>query len=1731
MAPELPDSVQGHDAMSEADRDAQLDEHAEGIELDPHRKLPVDDKSLDEVLAELKVSPRRANQLVNAVGLPRNVQGFNSFGGALAASGAVTQYGSVLPGEPVTFTFQVQHSGPAGTVEDVAVSANTRNCLLQQQVYSLGTVSAPSINDGVPGVPVTFTVALPGTGCTGTWNNPLRSNSSVFVNAAVVGGQTGSSTWNLWVNGDIPDGLIGGLCAPTSAGRGGLQNSGGNSVNTATGAFTPSFTDVELAAPGETCSATRTYSSRDTDAGSMGVGWSVPWEARLQIASGGASVVLHAEDGSAQPFTRRSNGTYASPITSRSTLMAVTGGYQLRTPDGTVLAFDTAGTLTSTVAATGQGLSLQHSSGKVSTITDAAGHTFDLTYTGGLLTQIDISDGREITYGYTSGRLTSVTGVDGTTSTYGYDTNGRLSVITDATGADTVTNVYDAQGRVSTQTDALDRETTFEHEQYSTDVTDPEGGIWTDVYAGKALVGRFDPLGNLTQSRYDVFWNPSQVRDPSGGTTSFTYDTAHRVTTETGPAPSSLTQSWVYDTNGDATSHTGPHGAVTGYTYNAARLPLTVTTDDGAVTTNTYDTRGLLETATTPEGHTTEYDYDTAGNLVTETSPTGAVTTYGYDTSGRMTSRVDPRGNEPGADPADFTTTYTYDDADRLLTQTTPDGAVTQYAYDDAGRLVEITDPAGEITTNVYDGAGQLTTTTAPDGGVTTHTYDDAGNQTSITDPNGDVTTLEYDAANRLVARTSPRGNEAGGDPADFTTTFGYDERGFQVSLTDPMGAVEVTEYDELGRRVSVTDELGRESTWSYDGAGRTLTATDPGGRVTTTDYDEVGRPIAVIDPADGVTTSTYDDDGNRLTETTPGGITVTRTYDDDGRVSTLTDGRGEITTYGYDAAGGLITETNPSGETTTTSYDALNRIATVTDALSRTTSYTYTPAGQVDTVTDPTGAVTTYTYDPVGRVATITDANSHTTSYDYDLAGRQTSVTDGLNRVASYDYDADGNRTGITNARGQTVTTVYDARGLKTSVAIPGATTVTYGYDDAGQLTSVTDATGTRQLTYDDAGQMTSVGTAATGFDYTYDDLGNVASITYPGGTQVVSTYDADSLLATRTINGQASSFTYDNAGNPLTATLPGGTTEERGYDDAGRLTSVRSERSTGALISSWTYTLDDAGQPTRIDTTRGTAAPTRTTIEYDDAGRPTRECTVPATSTCTATGGTRYDYDDVGNRTRVRTATTDLTHAYDAANQITATIQTATGTPVQSYTHDLDGNLITDGATTYTFDAANRLTAVDTATTDAVYGYDGFGLRTSSTTGTAITRSTWDINADVPYRTETITPAGATTAYVTDPTGAILAQRTAAGVFPHLHDRLGSTTEVVNTTGAQQWRYTYDVFGVTTTTQVATSPPANTGRYTGAHQDTATADYHLLARDYQPDTGRFTSTDPVDRPAGSSAISPYIYADGQPTTLTDPTGLCPLCVIAAVGGAIGGLAGGVSYAFDHEGDWDWSDFGTQVFQDAAIGAGAAILMPGVGNAVASTVRSGAPRFLTALGVNTAVGAGYTWATNTLLCRPTSALDVALGAIGGGLSSAVPAFLSRSSLPGANRSAGPLGPGAGAVAGLTDEQIQLATQHVTNSGDTVLGRHPGYINKAEARGASYFDIGKQKWDEYTAQGFDPWALNVYFLDDRIAAGDRILLSVPKGEIPLGGYLQREIDYLLANGYQWVNQWSLRPRG
>jgi RHS repeat-associated protein len=103
---------------------------------------------------------------------------------------------------------------------------------------------------------------------------------------------------------------------------------------------------------------------------------------------------------------------------------------------------------------------------------------------------------------------------------------------------------------------------------------------------------------------------------------------------------------------------------------------------------------------------------------------------------------------------------------------------------------------------------------------------------------------------------------------------------------------------------------------------------------------------------------------------------------------------------------------------------------------------------------------------------------------------------------------------------------------------------------------------------------------------------------------------------------------------------------------------------------------------------------------------------------------------------------------------------------------------------------------------------------------------------------------------------------------------DRLGSVSDLTDSTGRVQERYTYDAWGnaLTATGNVGTK---NKVRFTGQALDPGTGLYFLRARYYQPASGRLLIKDPFP---GFTSVplteNKYLYAFNNPETVVDPGG-----------------------------------------------------------------------------------------------------------------------------------------------------------------------------------------------------------------------------------------------------------------
>lgn len=195
-------------------------------------------------------------------------------------------------------------------------------------------------------------------------------------------------------------------------------------VNTATGAYVTSVTDLTLAGVGLPFEWTRSYTSADDTSGELGRGWTHSYAASLSVDADG-DVLARSFEGQQLAFTRRADGTFRAAAGGRSELTETGDGYELVTHDRLTQAYNTQGRLLSITDRNGEQVALTYTGGNLASIVDTAGRAITVAHNGaGLVSQVTLPDGRSVGYGYTGGLLTRVTDVRGGTTTYAYDADG-----------------------------------------------------------------------------------------------------------------------------------------------------------------------------------------------------------------------------------------------------------------------------------------------------------------------------------------------------------------------------------------------------------------------------------------------------------------------------------------------------------------------------------------------------------------------------------------------------------------------------------------------------------------------------------------------------------------------------------------------------------------------------------------------------------------------------------------------------------------------------------------------------------------------------------------------------------------------------------------------------------------------------------------------------------------------------------------------------------------------------------------------------------------------------------------------------------------------------------------------------------------------------------------------------------------------------------------------------------
>jgi RHS repeat-associated protein len=777
---------------------------------------------------------------------------------------------------------------------------------------------------------------------------------------------------------------------------------------------------------------------------------------------------------------------------------------------------------------------------------------------------------------------------------------------------------------------------------------------------------------------------------------------------------------------------------------------------------------------------------------------------------------------------------------------TSPYGRWIEFTYDASNRITQAKDQIGRIVAYAYDNDGRLTSVSDPAGGVTKHTYQKSRTSAfvrtrmlTITDPRGTkYLTNAYDGIGRVTQQTLANGATYrftyGANQTDVTDPRGivrritFNSDGYALTDTRAVGTPEqqTTAYErQVGSNLllAVTDALGRRTAYGYDALGNVTSVTrlagTPGVVTTTLTYQPAFSQVASItDPLGHTTTFGYDAQGNLTIVTDPLGHSTTVTHDPAGQPLSVRDPLGNTTRFEYEL-GDLVTVIDPLGQRSTRFTDGAGRLVSLTDSLGRHRRYDYDALDRLTRVTDALGGKTTFGYDPNGNLLSVTDARGGITRYAYDNRDRLATRKDPLLRTETYQYDSTGNPTGFTDRKGQATTFGYDSLSRKIfegfGTTVQGKTTsyqstITHTYDAAGRLTrSVDSLSGTVTRIYDNLDRLTQEGSQMGTVSYSYDAAGRRTGMSVTG--QPMSSYsydDADRL--TQIVRGAAVvGFAYDNANRRSALTLPNGVVTEYAYDAASRMTEL-TYRNGPAILGALTYTYDAAGNRTRI-------------------------------------GGA---WARTGLPAPVASAT------YDAGNrQISFAGQTLA--------YDLNGNLVSDGTTTYTWDARNRLSSLNDPGMNATFVYDPMGRRQRKTvagTSTEFLHDGYNV-AQEASGTEIASLLGGLEI------DEHFMRMEGSDAHVLLSDALGSIAAAVDETGAVRAEYTYEPFGATT----AAGSSDSTFQYAGREND-GTGLYYYRARYYSPRFHRFIQEDPIGLLGG---VNPYVYAENAPIAFRDPLGL----------------------------------------------------------------------------------------------------------------------------------------------------------------------------------------------------------------------------------------------------------------
>lgn len=874
----------------------------------------------------------------------------------------------------------------------------------------------------------------------------------------------------------------------------------------------------------------------------------------------------------------------------------------------------------------------------------------------------------------------------------------------------------------------------------------------------------------------------------------------------------------------------------------------------------------------TNEAGTEAYIFDSAGtHLKTVNTMTGStIYSFAYDQNKQLVSVTDAYQN---------VTTIRHH-GEKAADIQGPFGQMTQLTFNSFGWLTSITNPAGEAYRMTSSPTGLLLTFTKPSGVTSTMTYDALGMLKKDESQTGVSTTLGLSFNEKIqgektqdVTLTSTMGRQRTvsiGSKNNNTIQTLTDARGYPTKIVDAnegesstleSNGFLTTSIRQADSRFGLMSPVITEFTYGVGNTNFKVTnRMQKASKLSNTDDPLSASQVDWQTNSNGaVNSSRFDSASKTLVTRSAEGIIKTQWLDNNGHVIAAQLGNLKPIQFSYDSRGRL-SQMVRGNNTFAYRYDNEGNLAETTTSVG-TTRYQHDRAGRVTSQVNADGASIEFAYDRMGHVTKLTTPTRHSHSFDFGQWDSMVSyLAPDAKRSTSYRYNQDGQITELGLPDGRSLQFDYDSAGTATAVRANDAS-IEFGYSkNTGQmnLTKSSDGVVTHSHHFGPFIDAIKVSGPVNGMlRFRYNANLQPSSLQLNSLPAVQYGYNRDNAV----VSAGRESLNRNSSNGLIDSTKIDNFSDRKTFDVYG-FQATDSNFVNNQIVFETSVRRDQAGRIVALIETRSNQPDLRFDYRYDKMGR------LISVSKDGATIST-YQYDGNGNRSG------GMTDAQDRLIQMGS----------ERFAYDDNGNLVSktgqNGAYAFRYDSFGNLKAATTPHGNIDYIVDGQNRRVGKKIN-GVFQQGFLYQSQLQIAAELDGNQNVSKQFVYASKANVPDYMMMNGhQYAIVSDHLGSPRVVVDTnTGEIKQEVDYDEFGKVIRD---TNPGFTPFGFAGGLYDRDTGLVKFGARDYDPETGRWTSKDPLLFAGGDTNLYGYVLND--PINGVDPTGL--FIVYAGLGGS----------------------------------------------------------------------------------------------------------------------------------------------------------------------------------------------------------------------------------------------------